>query len=75
MGNKIDSFIDIKNQILRWVFVLTISVLPCLRLQDRLKCSPLNPSMIERVGVREVAEALGEKFEYAVSPEGSFGIE
>lgn len=54
---------------------MTISVLPCLRLQDRLKCSPLNPSMIERVGVREVAEALGEKFEYAVSPEGSFGIE
>ena len=54
---------------------MRISILPCLRLQDRLKCSPLNPSMIERVGVREVAEALSAKFEYAVSPEGRFGVE
>lgn len=31
--------------------------------------------MIERDGVRGAAEALSEKFEYAVSPEGRFGVE
>ena len=60
---------------LGWVFVFRMSILPCLRLQDRFKYSPLNPSMIEREGVRGAAEALSEKFEYAVSPEGRFGVE
>lgn len=54
---------------------MRMSILPCLRLQDRLKYSPLNPSMIEKDGVMRGAEALSEKFEYAVSPEGSFGVE
>lgn len=54
---------------------MRMSILPCLRLQDRFKYSPLNPSRIERDGVRGAAEALSEKFEYAVSPEGRFSVE
>lgn len=49
-------------------------LLPCLRLQHGLRCSFPNPRHDgEKWG--EEPEAVGEKFVYVVSPEGSFGVE
>lgn len=76
-----DALVDIKGQILeedagKRDFIWRISILlPHLSLQRGLKSLFPKPQARLRETRGGEPEALGEKFDYVVSPEGSFGDE